>query len=277
MVTFPPAKINLGLNVVRKRNDGFHEIESVMMAIPLYDMLDVVMSEVYDRGSIHLERTGLSVPGDANDDLCIRAYRAFPGHEQWPGVRMHLHKVIPIGAGLGGGSSDGASALRALNELAGEPLSDEGLAAVAARMGSDCSFFLKDGAQEVAGKGEVLEPVDLDLEGYWLALIAPGIHVSTAEVYANTKPTGKTAGLKDVVQGSDPGKWRDGLVNVMEGYVFHKHPEIKGVKERLYAQGAHYASMSGSGSSVFGIFKERPELPELPANYRHWVLPLGQA
>src|SRR5689334_17278583 len=170
MVTFPPAKINLGLNVVRKRKDGFHEIESVMMAIPLYDILDVVMSEVYERGSIHLERTGIPVPGDANDDLCMKAYRAFPDHAEWPGVRMHLHKVIPIGAGLGGGSSDGAFALRALNELAPAPKNEGELAAAAAAMGSDCVFFLKDGPQIVTGKGDVLSPIRLELKGYWLAL-----------------------------------------------------------------------------------------------------------
>jgi len=272
MIVFPFAKINLGLHVLRKRNDGYHDIESVLLPIPLYDALEVV--ELRSRpDAIELTRSGLPVPGEPSDDLCLKAVALVKKRRSLPGLRLHLHKAIPIGAGLGGGSSDATHTLLLLNDLFRLDLSADELQAMAAELGSDCSFFLKRIPQFVEGRGERSRPVDIFLNGLWLVLVNPGIHVSTARVFGRIRPRDDHDDLSNMI--SEPiDKWQGILVNDMEPLVFGMHPAIGQIKHELLEQGAVYAAMSGSGSSVFGIFRKRPLLNAFPTEYSVWTLPL---
>jgi 4-diphosphocytidyl-2-C-methyl-D-erythritol kinase len=199
MIVFPHAKINLGLNVVRKRADGYHDIETVMVPIPLCDALEAVVDPGLGANEVILTRSGLPVPGKETDDLCLRAVRAIQQERTLPGLRIHLHKVIPMGAGLGGGSSDGARTLLLLNDLLELHLTPSSLHSMAAALGSDVPFFLQQGAQLAEGRGEHLRRVEVPLAGLWLVLIDPGVHVPTADVYANTVPTGTSVGLAEIL------------------------------------------------------------------------------
>ena len=274
MVVVPPAKVNLGLNVVSRRADGYHDIESVLRRIPLCDVLEVVVDERLPSGELRLSHSGLPVPGDPESDLCMRAFRAFHAVHPLPGMQAHLHTVIPMGAGLGGGSSDAAHMLQVLNALSGHPLGAHQLHELAASLGSDCPFFLKEGAQLATGRGEELTPLELDLSGWQLLLVNPGIHVSTPDAYRLTQPSGSPAGLAHALTG--PVEQWVGLVrNDMERGVFSLHPAIGAIKEQLVQAGATYAAMSGSGSSVFGLFRQAPDPPPCwPPGYRHWLMPL---
>ena len=187
---------------------------------------------------------------------------------------MHLHKAIPIGAGLGGGSSDGAHALNLVNQLLHLGIGQTDLQFMAAQLGSDCPFFLNSTAQLATGRGEVLTAVDHSLTGWWLMLINPGIHVSTAEVYANTSMSRAHEDLGSLVSSAAPDVWTGHLVNVMESYVFRQYPIVARTKDLIDEAGAIYSAMSGSGSSVFGLFREKPSLPMMPSGHRGWVLPV---
>lgn len=274
MLVFPCAKINLGLNVVRRRADGYHDIESVLVPIPLRDALEAVVDPSLEAGQVAVTRTGRPVPGDAGDDLVARAYRLVHARHPLPGLQVHLHKAIPIGAGLGGGSSDGAHMLLLLDRLFGLGLGPAVLHELAAQLGSDPPFFLHHGPCLAEGRGERLSPLPLSLNGLWLVLVDPGIHVSTAEVYARTRPSGTSVDLRSIVAGPID-SWQGRLINGMEEAVFTLHPAIGRIKRALREAGAHYASMSGSGSSVFGLFTERPRFAPLTFGAPHWTLPLG--
>ncbi|MBK8339163.1 MAG: 4-(cytidine 5'-diphospho)-2-C-methyl-D-erythritol kinase [Flavobacteriales bacterium] len=200
MVVFPFAKINLGLNVIRLRPDGFRDIESVMLPIPLEEALEVLPDPNLRMGVVEMVRSGRPVPGDVNMDLCVRAYQALHARRPLPGVRVHLHKAIPIGAGLGGGSSDGAHMLQALDRLFKLGLAPSELHDLAASLGSDCAFFLEREAQLALGRGERLQPVELNIAGMWLVLVDPGIHVSTADAYSSTPLSGRSVDLPSILQ-----------------------------------------------------------------------------
>jgi 4-diphosphocytidyl-2-C-methyl-D-erythritol kinase len=274
MLVFPPAKINLGLHVLRQRTDGYRDIETVMVRIPLYDALEAIIDPDVADGGFVFTRSGLEVPGDPTQDLCAKAHGLLKAQRSLPGLRVHLHKAIPIGAGLGGGSSDGAHALDLINRLLGLGIGQTDLLAMAARLGSDCPFFLGHGAQLASGRGEELVPLDLSLRGLWLMLVDPGIHIGTAEVYANTGTAPAKADLVELIMRSPPEEWSGRLVNVMEDYVLKAYPMVAEAKRLISEAGATYSAMSGSGSSVFGLFRERPALPVLPSGYRGRVLPL---
>ncbi len=273
MLVFPPAKINLGLHVLRQRPDGYRDIETVMVPIPLHDALEAVVDPEVPNGGLVFTRSGLEVPGDPMADLCVKAHGLLKAGHSLPGVRMHLLKAIPIGAGLGGGSSDGAHALKLINELLDLGLAQTDIQAMATRLGSDCPFFLGGGAQLPTGRGEVLLPLELSLHGWWLMLINPGIHIGTAEVYANTELAPANADLAQLIARSSPAEWDGQLVNVMEAYVLNAYPMVAETKHYIRQTGAAYSAMSGSGSSVFGLFNSRPTLPSLPSGHRAWVLP----
>lgn len=273
MLVFPFAKINLGLHVLRKRPDGYHDIRSMLLPIPLCDALEAVVDESLASGEVKFESTGLPVPGDPASNLCLKAVELVRQRRELPGLRMHLHKAIPTGAGLGGGSSDGAHALLLLNDLLGLHFTEEELHAMAARLGSDCPFFLKGKPQLAQGRGERLSPVEVDLKNHWLVLVNPGIHVSTAEVFQGMRLTTTHADLEEVVK-APLAAWQGTVVNDMEEFVFAKHPAIGAIKAELLRQGAVYAAMSGSGSSVFGIFGKEPSEIDFPVEYRSWVFPL---
>lgn len=274
MVVFPHAKINLGLYVLRLRNDGYRDISTVLVPIPLYDVLEVIMDRSLPHGDVIMTRSGIPVPGDPKSDLCLKAVELLRGVHRLPGLRIHLHKHIPIGAGLGGGSSDGAHTLLALNDLLDLRLERSALHRLATALGSDCPFFLERQAQLGTGRGEVLAPIAPRMQGWWLLLMDPGVHVSTAEVYAHTAPAPGPSDLREVLTCTDPSGWNGHVHNVMEEYVLSAYPQVAAAKRSIAALGASYVSMSGSGASVFGLFAERPTLPALPEGQRSWLMRL---
>ncbi len=256
MVSFPPCKINLGLNVLKKRDDGYHDIETCFYPLPFTDILEVIPSSAFEFSS-----SGITIPGETTNNLCVRAYSLLRDEYQLPAVRIHLHKIIPAGAGLGGGSSDAAYTLRLLNSMFGLELDIHKLSNYAAQMGSDCSFFLHDSPMVGRGRGEVLTKIDVDLKGKYLVLLNPGIHVSTAEAYGGVVPHLPVFPLEETLT-RPVAKWKLLLENDFEKSVFARFPLVSTLKDELYKHGAIYASMSGSGSSVFGIFENKLEVLE---------------
>lgn len=250
MISFPNAKINLGLHVLEKRKDGFHTIESCFYPLDLCDALEVIPSDRFS-----FESSGLSIPGESSDNLILKAYRLLGQYHDLPDVAIHLHKVIPMGAGLGGGSSDGAFALKILNQLFSLGLTPIQLNALAAELGSDCPFFLKNEPSIATGKGTTLESIDLDLRGYRIELLYPEVHISTSEAYSLIKPRKKRLPLREVLA-LPISQWQGKLVNDFEEPIMSRNPQIAEAKKKLLEKGAVYASMTGTGSAVFGLFKK---------------------
>lgn len=263
MVVFPNCKINLGLRIIRKRNDGYHDLETVFYPVPFTDALEVIRTSAADTG-VQFQSTGLTISGDIASNLCVKAYQLlkkdFP---QLGPVQMHLHKVIPMGAGLGGGSSDGAFALQLINDLFHLQLNREQLIGYALQLGSDCPFFILNQPCFASGRGEKMEPVSLDLSGYHFAIVNPGIHINTGWAFSQLQldESGHLdlPDLRTIIQ-QPLSTWKEELINDFEAPVCKAHPEIASVKQKLYNAGAVYASMTGSGSTVFGLFKEKVEL-----------------
>ena len=251
MITFPNPKLNLGLHILRKRPDGYHDLESLF--IPwhgLHDVLEIIPAAAPE---MHLYGLSLGEGGDGGDNLCMRAWQLL--HECYgiPPVAIHLWKGIPAGAGLGGGSADAAFTLRMLSEMFGLGLSDELLASLAARLGSDCAFFVYNRPMVASGRGEVLVPYEIDVTKFRIEVVTPPVHVSTREAYAGVTPREPAISLREAL--SRPlDEWREVLVNDFEPSVFDAHPELARIKADLYARGARYASLSGSGSAIFGLF-----------------------
>ena len=254
MVVFPNCKINLGLHVTSKRSDGYHNIETLFFPIPLHDSLEIIPSP----GAFEFKLYGIPLD-DTSKNLCVQAYdlvkKDFPS---LPEVKMFLLKAIPTGAGLGGGSSDATFTLQLLNKTFDLSLSKEQLLIYATSLGSDCPFFLTNKPCIATGRGETLEEIDISLKGYSIVLVHPGIHVSTAGAFSKLNPVQAVNSIKELVM-LPIDQWKNKLVNDFEPTVFDLHPEIANVKSALYANGAVYASMSGSGSSVYGIFKKGTE------------------
>ena len=258
MVRFPNCKINLGLHILGKREDGFHNLQTVFYPIAFTDVLEVLPSK---NTTIEFTATGLAVDGKAADNLCIKAYhllkQSFP---QLPVVKIHLHKVIPLGAGLGGGSADAAFMIQLLNEKFQLNLSREQMINYALQLGSDCPFFILNKPCFATGRGEVLEAISVDLSAYTIVLINPGIHINTGWAFSKITPTLPVQSIKTIIQ-QPIHTWKDELKNDFESAVFTAHPAIKSIKETLYAHGAIYAAMSGSGSTVYGIFQKPADIP----------------
>lgn len=255
MVVFPNAKINLGLNILRKRAHGFHDLSTIFYPIPLQDILEIVPQQQRDaKEEVVLHSTGLAVAGNADDNICVKAYRLlktdFPN---LPPIELHLHKVIPMGAGMGGGSADGAFTLRLLNEQFQLQLSQAQLINYALQLGSDCPFFIVNKASIGKSRGEALNPVQLDLSDYSLAIVNPGIHVPTGWAFQQITPGLPEYDCASIVQHT-PETWRGKLINDFEAPIATHYPEIGNIIQQLYDQGAVYAAMSGSGSTVFGLF-----------------------
>lgn len=250
MIGFTPCKINLGLHVVEKRPDGYHNIETCFVPVPWFDVVEVIPAREF-----RFSASGLPVPGAVPDNLCVRAYRLLQTEFQLPPAEVHLHKQVPMGAGLGGGSSNGAGVLRLLNDVFELGLSHETLRRYAARLGSDCPFFIEGRPMLGEGRGELLTPVSLPLDGCWLALVKPDVHVATAAAYAGIAPRVPAQPLRSVLQ-MPVHAWREALVNDFEPGVASRYPVIAEIKQELYKMGAAYAAMSGSGAAVFGIFNE---------------------
>ena len=261
MITFPVAKINLGLNVVEKRADGYHNLQTVFYPVPIMDALEIVpMSDGFPSDvDCDLKVTNITIEGDEQRNLVVRAYQLLKAdYPELPRVHAHLWKGIPTQAGMGGGSSDCGYMIRLLNETFDMGLSSEQMQQYAARLGADCAFFIESRACYAEGIGERLQPIDLDLSGWHIGVVRPDIPVPTKEAFSRIHPHYPALNCRDVVK-QPVETWRDRLTNDFEESVFVLHPEIGAVKEQLYKMGATYAAMSGSGSALFGLFKDEPD------------------
>lgn len=262
MIVFPCAKINLGLNIVSKREDGYHNLETVFYPIPLYDALEIkYMDEKFpSQVACDLKVTGNSVECDEQNNLVVKAYNLLAEDYNLPRVHAHLYKHIPSQAGLGGGSSDAAFMIRLLDERFRLNIGNPEMEKYAARLGADCAFFIEAEPAYAEGIGDELMPVDGpkgNLNGYYLAIVKPDIAVSTKEAYAAITPTATSKSCREIVR-QPIETWKEEMVNDFEAPIFKLHPELAEIKEKLYQQGAKYAAMSGSGSALFGIFETEP-------------------
>lgn len=264
MVSFPPCKINLGLNVIRKRQDGYHDIETCFYPVPWTDILEIIPSS-----QLQFFSTGNAIEGAAKDNLCLKAYHAIKSEHDIPPVSIHLHKIIPIGAGLGGGSSDAAYTLRTLNAMFNLQLSLDELKRLALNLGSDCAFFIDEKPMLGKGRGEELTPLDFALKNKFLVLVKPDVSVSTGQAYAGVIPLEPVVSISEILT-RPMTAWKGVLENDFEVSVFTSFPQIKELKSKMIALGATYAAMSGSGSSVFGIFEKPIRLPEEFTSLHHW-------
>lgn len=272
MIVFPNAKINIGLNIINKREDGFHNIETIFYPIPFCDILEVIKNDNNTSEIVTFNTSGLKLDCPIEKNLVYKTYKIFNEHiENVPSVKIHLHKVIPSGSGLGGGSSDASFMLKILNEFCDNILNENELLELASKIGSDCPFFIKNIPCIAYGRGEILEPIDLNLSNYYIALIIPELHINTGKAYNSIKIKSKREkNLKELIN-IPIEEWKYNIVNDFEDVVFEWYPELKKIKEELYNSGAIYSSLSGSGSTIYGIFKEKPELTLYLKNYFHWI------
>ncbi len=259
MISFPNAKINIGLNVVEKRPDGYHTIETIFFPTDLKDALEVIEMPNIE-GNYEWINTGIVIDTPPEKNICIKAFELIKSKfPTLPKVRIHLHKAIPFGAGMGGGSADGAFILKMLNDLFILNLTNSELKLMAVKLGADCPFFIDNTPSYATGIGEILTPLKLILEGYHLGIVKPNIHVSTIDAFKNILPLKPIKNLQELIN-QPIEKWKNTIVNDFEKTVFRIHPQIEKIKSDLYSRGAIYASMSGSGSAVFGIFEKSTQI-----------------
>ena len=254
MVSFPPCKINLGLNVISKRSDGYHDLETCFYPIPWTDILEVVPAS-----HLKFSASGITIPGDTDANLCVKAFHLLASKHNISPVAIHLHKVIPTGAGLGGGSADAAHTIRLLNEVYALNLSVEIQASYAAVLGSDCAFFSFDKPMYGFGRGEILEHSPIQLKDKFLIVVVPPVHVPTKAAFAGITPAKPRHQLRQVIESHPLHEWKELLYNDFEATIFKQYPQLEELKAELYEMGAVYASMSGSGSAVYGIFDQKVE------------------
>ncbi len=266
MVVFPKAKINIGLRIVEKRPDGYHNIETFFYPVDLADALEFVVRKD-NRRSDSLKVTGLMKDGDPDNNLVMKAVKIMRQSFDFPGIRIHLHKSIPVGAGLGGGSSDAAGMLRAINKYFGFGLNAEELRSFAGLIGSDAPFFIDGTPSFAEGVGNILSEFPLDLGRYHIVILYPDMNISTAEAYAGCVPCPTGLSLRQLLN-LPVSEWRGRVVNDFELNIFRLYPQVGRLKVGLYEAGAIYASMSGSGSAVYGLFENEPELPPELARYK---------
>ncbi|MFH1320305.1 MAG: 4-(cytidine 5'-diphospho)-2-C-methyl-D-erythritol kinase [Bacteroidota bacterium] len=279
MICFPNAKINIGLNIVEKRSDGFHNIESVFFPVGLCDILEIV--RINDKNKrpdkCLFTYSAIQFPSDVDSseaknmkNLCVKAYNLLDSDIDLPPVRIHLHKIIPVGAGLGGGSSDAAFTIKLLNDIFDLKLSTGKMEDYARKLGSDCAFFINSKPVFAYEKGDRFELIDLDLSGYNIVLVNPGIHIDTSKAYfgyaqyekLGLKYSNTKASIKKLIK-FPVSEWKGVLHNDFENFIFQNHPEIEQIKEKFYSLGAEYSSMSGSGSTVYGLFSTFGEKKKL--------------
>lgn len=268
MIVFPNAKINLGLEVLRERGDGYRDIESVFCPVDLCDVLEFVESSFRRLDEIHL--SGLEIPGDVSRNLCVKVLELLRRKTEVPPQKIFIHKVIPMGAGLGGGSSDATFLLTGLNTRYSLGLDDAELADIAGQVGSDCPFFIDNTTALVSGRGETMVPVDCPVADKHLLIACPGIHIASGIAYAHTPPQAAKMSPAEIV-GRPISTWKTDLRNRFEDYAFGQHPEIAELKKKMYDSGAVYASMTGSGSAVYGIFDASPPSIDFGAEVRAFV------
>jgi 4-diphosphocytidyl-2-C-methyl-D-erythritol kinase len=271
MIHFSPAKINIGLQVLEKRDDGFHNLQSLMYPVALCDIIEINQLPTAE-SPLTFSQSGIRFDSDLEKNLCIRAWELVSAERKLPPVAIHLHKQIPIGAGLGGGSSNASTIISGLNQVLSSPLSPERLAGLAGQLGSDCPFFLHKVPMIMEGIGDILSPARISLKTLHLVILFPEIHISTAEAYRAVSPLQAETGIQELLK-TPVARWKNLLINDFEKSAFTRYPELKFLKNSLYDAGAIYASMSGSGSSLYGLFKSPPVLPESVQKYVLWTGP----
>lgn len=264
MVVFPFCKINLGLSVLSKRADGYHDLETCFYPVPWTDVLEIILSDKFA-----FTTSGTDIPGQPQDNLCVKAYYLLKKDFELNPVNIHLHKIIPSGAGLGGGSSDAAHTLQMLNTIFSLNISPAKLMEYAAMLGSDCAFFINDKPMIGTSRGEVLKKIDFSLNKF-LVIIKPDIHVSTRDAFSGITPRPVDISISDVIMNHPLKEWKSLLSNAFEETVFRKYAALALVKKQLYELGATYASMTGSGSALYGIFETEPDISEEFSDTLHW-------
>ena len=267
MISFPKTKINLGLRVVNRRADGYHNIESLFYPIDIHDVLEMIPSP---DGNFLYSGSGLEVPCNPEDNLVVKAYRVMQRLYQLPEVHIHLHKIIPMGSGTGGGSSDGAYVILMANKLFQLGLKYSEMKDISTQIGSDCPFFIDPRPMIVTGRGELLEPVCFSLAQYNILLVFPGINIDTKKAYQGVSPQKPNESITDIVC-QPVENWKDLLINDFELNVFQKFPVLAELKQQLYDAGALYASMTGSGSAIYGIFKEDVDEVKFSKQYYTYI------
>lgn len=278
MILFPNCKINLGLRITRKRQDGYHDLETVFYPLPLKDALEIVNKDPHTapqqeaHPTIDFYATGLPVAGDTANNLCVKAWHLVKqDHPHLPAIELHLHKAIPMGAGLGGGSSDAAFTLRLINEKFKLGITTEKLLQYALQLGSDCPFFIINQPCIATGRGEILKSVTVDLSAYSFLLVYPEIHINTGWAFSQITPALPATSLEHIIQ-QPVATWKEALINDFEAPVCALHPALQTIKTTLYEAGAQYASITGSGSSFYGIFPKGKAPASLFPAYKTYVL-----
>ena len=262
MIVFPNAKINIGLNIVNRRADGYHDLETIFYPVMIKDALEVVEAK-----ELSFTYSGLQIPGVSKSNICIKAHELLSRDMNLPPVHIHLHKNIPIGAGLGGGSADASFFIKLMNEKFMLNLNAEQMEHYASQLGADCAFFIRNQAVFASGKGDVFETIQLDLSKYFFVVVMPDVHVATSLAFKEIVPKPASKNLKDLIK-DDISTWKSFVKNDFESGIIERFPEIGFIKDSLYNSGAIYASMSGSGASVFGIFESPLKLPGLEVGNR---------
>ncbi len=252
MIAFPNAKINVGLNILGENPDGFHNIYSCIYPIPWCDVLEIIEG---DRPGFH--STGIDIPGNESDNLCLKAVKLLSNDYELPPVQIYLHKIIPIGAGLGGGSADASFTLKLLNDKYGLGITNEKLEKYASQLGSDCPFFIRNRPAIATGTGRILTPINIDLSELFIVLVNPGIHISTAEAYRHAKFSNHTSFENEIKDLSHIDNWKNILHNDFESNLFKLHHQLPEIKSSFDELGAKYTSMTGSGSTIYGLFNHK--------------------
>jgi 4-diphosphocytidyl-2-C-methyl-D-erythritol kinase len=268
MIVFPNSKINIGLRITGKRSDGYHNIETIFYPVGLCDALEFVVPDQQITKDI-INVTGIDTGGEPDDNIVIKALLKLRVKNSFPFLKIHLHKAIPVGAGLGGGSSDAACLLKIVNRYYGLDIDDRNIKAMALELGSDCPFFIDCIPSLASGRGEIFTPVKDVLSGYYLVIINPGVGINTREAYQNCRTSIPSSSLLQLIE-LPVTEWKKLIINDFEDYAIKKYPVIGDLKEELYKCDALFSLMSGSGSSVYGIFSDKPDLPEKLRDFVIW-------
>jgi 4-diphosphocytidyl-2-C-methyl-D-erythritol kinase len=264
MIVFPGAKINIGLRITERRPDGYHNIETVFYPVNLHDALEFVCAEELKEDELY--ETGKTTGAAGKDNLVVKAAMKLREIKEFPFLKIHLHKTIPSGAGLGGGSSDAACLLKVVNRSFSLDVGENKLKELALSIGSDCPFFLRNTPAHATGRGEILEPAENMLSGHYLVIVNPRLHISTKEAYSACTPAKPSHSLSELVK-KPVTDWKDNILNDFEDFAISMYPLIGQLKAEMYNSGALFSLMSGSGSSVFGIFSRKPDLPKVIRDY----------
>lgn len=275
MICFPNAKINIGLRVTGKRSDGYHDIESILYPIGLTDILEISEQEKVSGNSISLDTTGIKIDSPPKENLVFRTAELLRKEYSIPPLSIHLHKLIPTGSGLGGGSSDAAFLLRLLNKKFNIGIGEEKMLEIASVLGSDCPFFLNNTSAFISGRGENIQPISLNLCQFYLVVVCPDIHIDTGLAYSQITPSKPELSLQKLIK-YPVSQWKENIYNDFEKPVFSKYPSIKKIKEKLYRMGAIYSSLTGSGSAVYGLFDKVIETDGQFGHYFVWQEELFQ-